>query len=169
MGLPRKIKNMNLHADGVGHLGVVSEFSMPKLAVKLEDWRGGGMLGPLGIDMGLEKIEPEFTLGGLADTALRQFGAATHDAAALRFSGAFQDDSTGAWSAVEAHCRGRYAEIDFGKAKPGDDTEHKYKMACSYYRLVVQGQDWIEVDFLNAVFIVFGQDRYAEMRAIIGS
>lgn len=168
MGMPQKLKNMNLFLDGASHLGVVAELTVPKIALKMEDWRGGGMLGPIPIDQGLEKIEPEFTLGGLMATAIRQFGATTHDAVLLRWAGAFQEDGTGAVKAVEMICRGRYSELDWGNQKPGDDTEHKAKLACSYFKLSVDGQVWMEVDMLGAVFIVFGIDRYAEIRAALG-
>lgn len=169
MALPSKLKNMNLFLDGAGHLGMVSEVTLPKLAIKFEGWRGGGMLGEIPIDQGVDKLECEFTLGGLAETALAQFGATTHDAAQLRFAGAYQDEATGAVKALEAVCRGRYAEIDFGNAKPGGDTEHKAKLACSYYRLDIDGRTLIEIDLLGAVFIVDGIDRYAEIRAAIGA
>jgi P2 family phage contractile tail tube protein len=168
MGIPYKLKNMNLFLDGTSHLGVVSETTLPKLTVKMEEWRGGGMLGPLMIDQGLDKLEAEFTLGGLADSPIRQFGAVQHDAVLLRFAGAYQEDGTGQVRALEATVRGRYSEIDLGNGKPGSDTENKGKLAGSYYRLDVDGQNWLEIDLLAATFIVFGQDRYAEIRAAIG-
>lgn len=169
MGLPAKLKNMNLFLDGTGHLGQVTEVTLPKLALKMEEYRGGGMLGPVMIDQGLDKLEVEFTLGGLLFTAMRQFGATRHDAALVRFAGAFQDEATGAVTALEVVARGRYSEFDWGNAKPGNDTEHKCKLVASYVRIDVAGQTWLEVDLLNAVFIVDGVDRYAEIRSAIGA
>jgi P2 family phage contractile tail tube protein len=168
MGMPSKLKNMNTYLDGVGHLGIIASFTVPKLALKMEEWRGGGMLGPIMVDQGLDKIEAEFTMGGLVVLALRQFGATQHDAALLRFAGAYQDDGTGAVKAAEFTMRGRYSELDWGDAKPGDDTEHKSKMACSYLRIDIDGRNELEVDLLAGVFIVNGIDRYAEIRAAIG-
>ena len=57
MGLPKKLKNMNAHVDGEGYLGKIAEFEEPKLALATEDWRGGGMIGPVKIDLGLEGME----------------------------------------------------------------------------------------------------------------
>ena len=168
MGMPSKLKNMNTYLDGVGHLGIIAAFTVPKIALKMEEWRGGGMLGPIMIDQGLDKIEAEFTMGGLIVAALRQFGATRHDAAMIRFAGAYQDDATGAVKAAEFTMRGRYSELDFGEAKPGDDTEHKSKMACSYLRIDIDGRNWLEIDLLAGIFIVDGVDRYAEIRAAVG-
>lgn len=169
MGFPSKLKDMNFFGDGTTFRGVISEVTLPKLTMKLEDWRSGGMAGPVQIDMGLEKLELEFKAGGLLREAFSQFGATSHSAQLNRFAGAYQDDDSGAVTAVEVVTRGRPAEIDMGGAKPGDDTEHTFKIAASYYKLTVDGEDWIEVDMVAGTFIVFGQDRRAEIRAAIGT
>lgn len=169
MGVPSKLKNMHAYVNGVSHAGIVAEVTLPKLSLKTEEWRGGGMLGPIMIDQGLDKLELEHTDGGLIESAFRDFGATSHDAVMVRFAGAYQEDGTGSVKAVEAIVRGRYTEIDMGNAKPGGDTEHKKKMACSYYKLSVDGQDWIEIDLLAGTFIVFGVDRQAEIQAALGA
>lgn len=168
MGFPFKLKQMDMLVEGVGHLAETEEVTVPKLVLKTEDWRGGGMLGPVPIDMGLDKLEFEFSMGGLIETALAQFGKPAIAGSLVRFVGAYQDDQTGATKAVEVVCMGRYTEIDFGNAKVGDNTTHKYKLACSYYRLIVDGVDWIEIDLINMVFLVRGEDRYAAIRAALG-
>jgi len=168
MGFPFKLKQMDMLLDGVGHLAETEEVTVPKLVIKTEDWRGGGMIGPVPIDMGLDKLEFEFSMGGMIDAALRQFGATSLAASLVRFVGAYQNDLTGQVQSVEVVCMGRYTEIDFGNGKPGDNSTHKYKVGCSYYRLIVDGVDWIEIDLINMVFIVFGVDRYAEIRTALG-
>jgi hypothetical protein len=168
MGLPAKLKMHHLFLNGLSQAGVSAEVQLPKIALKLEEWRGGGMIGAVPWSSGVDKIELEYTLGGFSDAGMRTFGSAVHDGEMARFAGAYQDGSTGGVKAVEMVCRGMVAELDFGKAKDGDDTEHKRKMVCSYYKLSVDGQDWIEIDMLAATFIVFGQDRYAQIRAAAG-
>ena len=64
--------------------------------------------------------------------------------------------------------RGRHEEIDFGEATPGEDTEHKISTACTYYKLSVDGEVITEIDFLNFVFTVDGEDLLAEHRKAIG-
>ena len=167
MGVPSKLKNFNLFADGGSLMGLSKEATLPKITAKMEEWRGGGMLGPIKIDLGLGALDMEFTLGGLADVAFRQFGATAYDAAALRFAGAYQEDGTGTVQALEVKCRGRYEELDLGNASAGGDTDHKYKMTCAYYQLVVDGVTWLEFDLMAQVYNVFGVDRYAEIRAAI--
>lgn len=170
MALPRKLKNLNLFNDGGSCKGVVSSVTLPKLARKLEAWRGGGMDGPVKVDLGLsdDGLQLEWTLGGWDLLALRQFGATSASGVQLRFAGAVQRDDTGEVSAVEVVVRGRHEEIDFGESKPGEDTEHKVVTTCSYYKLTVDGEELIEIDLLNMICIVDGVDLLAEQRAAIG-
>ena len=169
MGFPAKLKDMNLYGDGVSWKGQIAELTLPKLALKMQDFRGGGMIGDVSIGMGLEKIEFEFKAGGLLLEPLGSFGSPLVDAAQLRFAGAYQDDSAGTVHVADVTARGQYSEVDFGNQKMGDDTETTYKMACSYYKLVWDEEIVIEIDLVNSVFIVFGADRWAEIRDAIGT
>ena len=167
MGLPSKLKKFAVFADGVSYLGEIPEVTLPKLAIKTEAYRGGGMIGEVDVDMGVEKLEAELNAGGILGPLVRQFGAQTHDAALLRFAGAYNNDS-GTTQALEAVMRGRITEIDFGSSKAGGDTEHKYKYALSYYRLAINGIDEVEIDMIAGTYVVGGVDRYAEISAALG-
>lgn len=167
--LPRKLKNMNLFNEGNSYLGEIATVTLPKIVQAMEDWRGGGMLGPIKIDHGLEGIDFEWTIGGHDALSMRQMGIVRHDGLLLRFMGAYQSDQDGSVTAVEAVIRGRHQELDHGNQKPGDDTEQKIKTVCSYYKLTANGQDLYEIDMLAGIYIVAGIDRYAEIRAAIGA
>lgn len=169
MGFPSKLVDMNLYGDGDSWKGQIAEMTIPKLVVKMEDWRGGGMLGPVPVDMGLDKVEFEFKAGGLFLEPLRHFGATTIDAAQLRFAGAYRNQQSGTVDFMEVVSRGRYSEVDFGTQKPGDDTETTYKAGCAYYKLSRNNSKLIEIDMLAGIFFVFGVDRYAEIREALGS
>jgi len=168
MALPSKLKNFNLFNNGNNYLGLVSEITLPKLSRKVEEWRGGGMDTSVEVDVGGEIITLEWTAGGLLQSALAQFGATTADAVPLRFSGAYQRADDGTVDAVDVIVRGVHKEIDFGTAKPGDATAHKYTTTCSYYRLDINGTTVIEIDALAMVFSVNGVDRLAEQRRALG-
>jgi P2 family phage contractile tail tube protein len=168
MGLGSKLKNMNVFDDGASYLGIATEVTLVKLARKFEGFRAAGMDGEIDIDMGQEKLELEYTLGGLVSAALGGFGLATHDGKMVRFAGAYQADDTGLVTPVEIIVRGRHQEIDMGNAKPGADTEHKFKMSCSYYKLIVNGRDVIKIDIPGMVLEVNGVDRLAAHRVAIG-
>ncbi|AOE85836.1 phage major tail tube protein [Pseudomonas sp. TCU-HL1] len=170
MALPKKLKHMNLFNDGNSYMGVAKTVTLPKLARKLEAWRGAGMDGPVKADLGMsdDGIQLEWTLGGWDLLPLRQFGITSASGVQLRWAGSVQRDDTAQVSAVEIVVRGRHEEIDFGDAEPGEDTEHKITTTCSYYKLVVDGRTEIEIDLLNFTLIVDGRDLLAEHRRAIG-
>lgn len=168
MALPRKLKNMNLFNDGLSYVGEVGDVTLPALERIMEDWRGGGMNGPVKTDHGQEALSMEWTCGGIMDDALRQYGITTHDGVQLRFAGAYQRDDSGDVDAVEVVVRGRHSKIGMGNAKPGEGTEFKVTSELSYYKLSINGEPVIEIDLINMVEIVNGEDRLANQRRAIG-
>ncbi|WP_339539434.1 phage major tail tube protein [Pseudomonas sp. RA_15y_Pfl2_54] len=170
MALPRKLKNLNLFNDANSYVGVVKSVTLPPLGRKMESYRGGGMNGPVKADLGFsdDGIQFEWKTGGLDLIALRQFGAVNASGIALRFAGAFQRDDTGDVSAVEVVMRGRHETIEMGDAQPGEDTEHSITTTCSYYKLIVDNEDIIEIDLLNFIENVNGVDLLEKQRAAIG-
>ncbi|ELY5246790.1 phage major tail tube protein, partial [Yersinia enterocolitica] len=116
MALPCKLKLMNLFNDGRDYMGIVSAITLPKLTRKLENYRGGGMNGVAPIDLGLDDdaLSMEWSMGGLDELVLQQWGTPKVDGVPLRFAGAYQRDDTGEVTAVEVEIRGRHKEIDGG-------------------------------------------------------
>lgn len=169
MAMPRKLKNMNLFNNGESYLGQVTQVTLPPLTRLMEEYRGGGMSGPVKIDNGQGALALEWTCGGMMRSVLEQYGTVRHDGVQLRFAGAYQRDDTGAVDAVEVVIRGRHEEIGAGEAAAGEDTEFTVNTAASYYKLSINGQTVIEIDLVNMVEIVGGIDRLAEQRRAIGA
>jgi P2 family phage contractile tail tube protein len=170
MALPRKLKNLNLFNDANSYVGVVKSVTLPPLGRKMESYRGGGMNGPVKADLGFsdDGIQFEWRTGGLDLIALRQFGAVNAAGVALRFAGAFQQDDTGDVSAVEVVMRGRHETIEMGDNQPGEDTEHSITTTCTYYKLIVDNEEIIEIDLLNFIENVNGVDMLEKQRAAMG-
>lgn len=168
MGLPAKLKNFNCFSNGASWIGLIPEVELPKLAIKTEEYRAGGMLAPVDVDMGLEKITMGIKAGGLVVGLMRQFGAIGIDRQMLRFNGAYQEDAAGGVKPAELIVLGKHTEFDPGNAKVGDNTEWAVKSTLSYLKWTVSGRAEIEIDVLNCIFVTDGIDRYAEIRAAMG-
>lgn len=168
MALPRKLKNMNLFNDGISYVGEVQQVDLPELSRKMEEWRGGGMNGPIKTDQGMEALTLSWTCGGLMEDALKQFGVTTHDAVLLRFAGAYQRDDSATVDAVEITARGRHSKIEPGTAQPGENSEFKVTSELSYFKLTINNDDVIEIDLINMIEKVDGEDRLADQRSAIG-
>jgi uncharacterized protein len=168
MALASTLKNFNLFNEDKSFLGIVEEVKLPKLKRKLEDYRAGGMDGPVGIDVGQEKLEMEFVCGGFMEQIFLQYGIPRISGVMLRFVGAYQRDDTAVVKAVEIVMRGRHEELDMGDAKGGDKGKLTVKSVLTYYKLSVDNKVLIEIDILNMIFIVDGVDTLLEQRKALG-
>lgn len=167
MGLPAKLKYFDVFADGQSWIGQVVEVSLPELKVKTESFRGGGMVGEVDINMGLEKLEMEVKLGGASVDAMRQFGRVGIAGVMLRYVGAYQDDATGGILPGELVVRGMHTALNPGTAKTGDNTEWTVKSTLSYLKWTLSGRVECEIDMLGLVWFSDGIDHLAEIRAAL--
>lgn len=168
MAMPRKLKGFNLFHNGANFAGQVKEITLPKLSRKMEEYQGGGMSGPIQIDFGQEAIQIEWTCGGFMRDVLAQYGVTKHDGVLLRFAGGYQSEDSASYDAIEIVIKGRHKEIELGTAKPREESDFKVTTVASYYKLTVNGEDVIEIDFLNMIEKINGTDLLAGLRKAVG-
>lgn len=164
--IPKILKNFNLFIDGRGYVGKVSEINLPKLNIKTEEFRAGGMDAPALVDMGIEKIEGSFSLLEYDKDVLKQFGLVAGNAVQVTLRGAIQDDTT--VSAIIIKLRGMYTEMDMGKFAAGEKGELQCTIACRYYCLEIDGEQLIEIDIDNMTRKIGGQDKMIDVRKALG-
>lgn len=164
MGLPSKLKNMLVAVNGQPHAGEASTVKLPVLSRDMDEYKGGGMLGPVKWDKGMKAIEIEHEYGGFVPSIFSGFGSTRVDSEMIRFLGAYQSDTAGGYDSVEVIVRGRHEEIDMGDAKVGDDTKQAVKTTCTYYKLSVNRRVLVEIDMIGMICIIDGVDRAAELR-----
>ncbi len=160
------LKNFQLFVDGFGYAGKVEELTPPKLTIKTEELRAGGMDAPVEIDMGMEKIETNFILIEFDPQVLVRFGLVSGNAVALTLRGALVDDTTTTPMTIRA--QGMFKEIDMGKFKAGDKPTMTCSVTCRYYLLEIGGKQIVEIDIDNMTRVIDGKDQLAEVRAAIG-
>ncbi|MGU2289677.1 phage major tail tube protein [Pseudomonas aeruginosa] len=164
---PQTLYNTNLFVDGVSFAGDVPSLTLPKLTVKTEEYRAGGMDGSVDMDQGLERMEASFSTNGVRREVLRLFGLADGDGFNGVFRGAFRDRS-GRSTGVVATLRGMLKEVDAGDWKAGELAEFKFSLGVSYYRLEVGGRVMYEIDPIGCVRVIDGVDQLADVRAALG-
>lgn len=166
--LPRILKDFNLFGDGHNWQGQVTSITLPELARRMVEYEGGGMDGPVEVDMGNELITMEWTPGGLLPELFDSFGSPIHDGAMLRFTGSYESDEDGEVVAVEIVVRGRHKTIGMGEISKGEANTKSVTTTCTYYKLSIDGAEKIEIDIPGYVFKVNGTDRLAERRRALG-
>ncbi|WP_047287271.1 phage major tail tube protein [Pseudomonas protegens] len=165
--IPETLANMNLFADGISFQGDVPSLTLPKLTLKTEEHRAGGMDLPVELDMGMEKQEAGFTTTGVRRESLKLFGLADGTAFNGVFRGAFKG-LKGKVTPVIVTLRGMLKEVDMGDWKSGDNAEIKHNVALTYYKLEVDGRLIYEIDALGMKRVINGVDQLAAQRSALG-
>lgn len=167
MAIQHVLANLNAFVAGKGFLGRVAEFSPPKLAPVVRDYKAGGMAAEVAIPMGaVEKMEASFTLTGYDPDVLRQFAVVPGRLVQLRFTGAMVDYD-GTTRPIEITMRAVLA-FEPDAWKPNEASDLKVSAMVHYYKLDADGRTLHEIDPVNMVAIIDGQDQLAQMRAALG-
>lgn len=168
MSLARKIKSFVLWYNGTHYAGTCEEVTLPKLSRKMDEFRAGGMDAPVEIDLGMEKLTLEFTIGDTINDLTKRFAESQVDGVPLRLMASAEADDNATINPVEIAFRGRFTEIDMGNFKPGDSSQTKFSFALSYYKYVENGNVILEIDVPRMILVVDGVDLYAERRRAVG-
>lgn len=160
-------KNLNLFVDGRGYAGQIEDFNAPKLALKTEEYRAGGMDAPLDITMGMEKLVTDFSLLSYSRDVLASFGVAEGFTVPFVAREALESHD-GTVTQVVHTMRGKITTLDPGTSKAGDKPSLKVSLTLNYYKLQHGNTVVHEIDVENMVRIVNGVDSLAAMRAALG-
>lgn len=164
--LPRKLKKFTAWVDGTGYLGKVQELEPPKLSLKTEEYRAGGMDAPVEIDMGMEKLEANATFAEYSPELFEKFGVVEGKDVPFTFRGAIRANAEA--DEVILEMRGRIRELDTGTWKAGDDSTLKIAIALRYYKVTIAGEEVIEIDPVNMIRKIGGVDQLETERSALG-
>jgi len=164
--LPKILKNFSAFVDGRGYAGRVDEITLPKLAIKMEEYRAGGMDVPIDIDLGMEKLEADITFSEYDPELFRLFGIMDNSTVNFTLRGGLQ--GTGDAEPVVINFRGKIKELDSGSWKAGDKATLKCMIAIFYYKLTIDRRELIEIDAENMIRKINGVDQLSSMRQALG-
>ena len=165
--IPETLYNCTAHVDGRGYAGRATSVTPPKLKIKTDDFRAGGMDATIKVDQGMEALDASFSMSTMEYEVLRFFGLVDQGAFNAVFRAVFMDRN-GKTKNVAAYMRGMLHEIDPGDWKPGDKYEAKFSVSCDYYKLEIAGQIVHEIDIFAYKRVINGVDQLAEVRKGLG-
>ncbi len=151
MAIPAKLRLFTCFVNGTNNIGKVTSVTLPKLTRKTEDYQGGGMMGSVAVDLGLDSgaLDATMIVGGMVQDLLLEYGNDI-DETLLRFAGEYY--TAGESLLVEVEMRGRFTEIDGGESKQGEDTSVTYAVKNTYYKLSIDDKPIFEFDLLNFIY-----------------
>ncbi|MCF6766804.1 phage major tail tube protein [Thiotrichales bacterium 19S11-10] len=156
----RILQHFGVYLDGFGYLGEASEVVLPKISLKTTEWSASGMSGVIDVDMGkVEKMEASFKLKGLHTKPTQALGVGNSVPLILR---AAVRNSDGEIKSIMIEMRGLVKEIDYGTFSSDEMSETSVLMSVHYYRLSENNDDLIEIDPINNVRMINGENMLAD-------
>ena len=149
------------------YLGRATTFQPSEMTSILVDYRGGGMLGPVPIDMGVELGESTIEFGGFEADAIARFGPQDSDTQIIARGGLVTNGETEARS-LQITQTGKVTVGGFGAWTPGETAPLTITQRPTYIKWELAGAKIIEIDLINMIQYVGSEDRLAALRTAIG-
>lgn len=138
------LRACNIFADRASKIGQASEITLPVLEEKLEELRNCGMVMPIAVPMGYEKLEGSFKMTAVDPQVTSLFGLAVGVEKEFLITGALAHENGGVVNA-SAYLTGRITKYDPGTWKTGELAEAEYTISFRYYRLEIDGRPILDV------------------------
>ncbi|WP_297889757.1 phage major tail tube protein [Sulfurihydrogenibium sp.] len=165
-----KVFNARVYIDGTDFIAKAEEVELPKLKFTFADTKALGLYGaselPTGIDKMEAKIRFNSTYPDFLSIASDPFTSRTVIVRAPYQ--VWTQQGVAKTSSLKAEIRGFFKEFDSGKFKRGDSAESEATLSVLYFKLEIDGQEIVEVDTLNNIYKVNGQDKLQDYRTAIG-
>lgn len=166
-----RLTNANLYIGGASFLGRAEEVTLPAIKAKFSDHKGLGMIGDLEFPNGFEKMTGKVKWSSLYPDVVEEVGS-PFNAVALQVRADMDTyDASGQRSESSVVC---FLTVRFKDSlsgftfKQNEPSEQESEFSATYYRLEVDGNPLVEIDFISQLFFVDGKDMLAEYRANLG-
>ncbi|NHM19509.1 phage major tail tube protein [Tritonibacter mobilis] len=161
------LKNFNLFIDGRGFAGELGDYTPANPSIAAEEYRAGGMNGPIDIDMGQEKMTTSFVLRNYSADVLALWGVAPGRLIQVTARGALESEDGTVTPAIH-NMRGKIIVGDRGTWSPGQSATLTFNMTLEAFKETIGGRVVCDIDVINMKRIIDGVDQLAEQRAALG-
>lgn len=167
---PSVINDFNVYNNGTKLIGVTGEVTLPDFESKTTTINGAGILGDIEETvMGqFNSMKQEIPFRTLSDDIFSIMNPT--DAVDLTLRGAIQTMDTGTgvagYKGVRVAVRGKMATFKPGTMKAAEQMNCSVTLELTYILIEVDGKKMVELDKLNAVYVVNGKDLLKEVRGM---
>lgn len=168
--IPEKVVNYNVYDDTEKLLGISGDVTLPKLEAMSETISGAGILGEYdSVNPGhFSATQVELTFRTLFE---KSFSLLKYSGRSLVLRAAQQsyDVSSGAVNqrGLKITIKWIPKGLDLGKLAVGAATESKNTLEVIYIKIEEDGKTMLELDKLNFVYNVDGEDMLADINKLI--
>lgn len=166
----RKIRDANVYVNGTTTHGQSSEITLPNIQPAKAEYKALGMVGVVKLYQGFDAMECTIKWsvpGNDVAIALANPKKAV-DLMVRSQMDVYENGSITGEKPVIYYLRGTCGNINGGTLKSKEDNERESKFDLTYYKEVIDGQEIIELDVVNNIFMVGGEDLLATYRENLG-
>lgn len=169
--IPDKLINAKIYFEGKSELVGTADAELPSLEYIMESISGLGLAGELETPvMGHFKSLPfKFKWNTINESALTLLKTKTHH---LDLHGSIQrlDAATGELTSygVKVVLRALPKKVGLGKVEPAKKMDPETELECSYIKLWMGGEAMLEIDKLNFICNIMGEDMLSSVRRDLG-
>lgn len=159
--VPEFMQEINVFANGIGHLGVSDEFELPKIQFNRESLVIGGF--EVDVKNGtFQKLE--------AKMVLKQYSKNVFEAMANDSTSYFVVKgsvfSDGVAVPAVATIKGDF-DLDLGSWKAKEQLKQTIEVKVKFFELEINGKQFVQLDTKNMIAKINGKDLLAELRSNI--
>ena len=165
-----KIRDANVYINGTSTHGQSTEITLPEIAPEKAEYTALGMVGTIKTFKGFNSMEctikwssPENDVAIACANPLKPVELMVRANRDVYEGSELIDQQP-----VVYYLRVTPANIGLGTLKPKEDTETESKFDLTYIKQIVNGEEIFELDIINNIFRVGGEDILAQYRENLG-
>lgn len=168
--IPYAIARYNAYLGDTKLKGIAGEITLPDIEEITETFEGAGILGEIevGTEGRFSKFEAEFPFQTI-DREITELKKNSDKPIYLRAAGAYINKETSKleYVSVKITLKGPRNAITLGKVSPNKPTNSTVKMKPFYIKVEVNDEILIEVDKLNGIYKLNGEDQLSQINSFI--
>ena len=170
--LPEVLNDFNLYDDDANKLiGQTGEIELPDFNMITDTLQGSGVLGEIEdpVTGQFESATMKFTWACLHKNYFKLVNTTKPSQLTLRAALQCIDSETGFsdYYPVKIVVRGKAKTVNLGKAEKGKKMECETEIEVIYIKVVVDKETLFELDKLNGVYVLNGEDMLAKIRKYV--
>lgn len=162
--LPHTLEGFSVFVDGDKYAGISKSVTLPKLKQKTKDYKSGGMSVAVKLPSGgLEPLDVSLVFNDFPKKLLRAFGFRRKGPLDITVRGYMEIHDSERELVISMS--GHIYDMDLGDVD-ADESIVELKMVANllYYKFEMDGEVIHEIDAINCVTIIDGEDRSASKR-----
>lgn len=166
----KSISNANVYVEGGSLLGKCEKVKLPDVSFATDEVKPLGLVGAFEVPTGLEKMEGEIVWISYYPGAAPLYANPwkTHKIQIRSSSDTHDDNGLLSRQPMVTHMNCAFKKSAMGEYEQNKGARFTSSFSCTYIKQVLDGKDMLEIDVLNNIYRVEGEDMLAEYRENIG-